>query len=69
MRAAYRSSHFLLHTSWTEGLPKVLIEAFAAVLPVVATDVGGIREAVGGGDPSPSRRRERCGGRAPASGR
>jgi glycosyltransferase involved in cell wall biosynthesis len=47
MRDVYRSSHFLLHTSWTEGLPQVLIEAFAAGLPVVATDVGGIREAVG----------------------
>jgi glycosyltransferase involved in cell wall biosynthesis len=46
MREIYRSSHFLLHTSWTEGLPQVLIEAFAAGLPVVATDVGGIREAV-----------------------
>jgi hypothetical protein len=30
MREAYRSSHLLLHTSWTEGLPHVLIEAFAA---------------------------------------
>lgn len=43
----YRSSHALLHTSWTEGLPQVLIEAFAAGLPAVATDVGGIRDAVG----------------------
>ncbi|MGH2925291.1 MAG: glycosyltransferase [Solirubrobacterales bacterium] len=43
----YRTSHALLHTSWTEGLPQVLIEAFAAGVPVVATDVGGIREAVG----------------------
>jgi glycosyltransferase involved in cell wall biosynthesis len=43
----YRDSHALLHVSWTEGLPQVLFEAFAAGLPVVATDVGGIREAVG----------------------
>ena len=43
----YRSSHALLHTSWTEGLPQVLIEAFAAGVPAVATDVGGIRDAVG----------------------
>jgi glycosyltransferase involved in cell wall biosynthesis len=43
----YRASHALLHTSWTEGLPQVLIEGFAAGVPVVATDVGGIREAVG----------------------
>lgn len=47
MPAVYRSGHFLLHSSWTEGLPQVLIEAFAAGLPVVATEVGGIREAVG----------------------
>jgi glycosyltransferase involved in cell wall biosynthesis len=44
---AYREAHALVHVSWTEGLPQVLYEAFAAELPVVATDVGGIREAVG----------------------
>ena len=43
----YRTSHALLHASWTEGLPQVLLEAFAAGLPVVATDVGGVGEAVG----------------------
>ena len=43
----YRSSHALLHVSWTEGVPQVLSEAFAARLPVVATAVGGVAEAVG----------------------
>ncbi len=41
----YRRSHALLHVSWTEGLPQVLFEAFAARLPVVATAVGGVAAA------------------------
>jgi glycosyltransferase involved in cell wall biosynthesis len=44
----YRSSHLLLHCSWTEGVPQVLYEAFAQRLPVVATDVGGVRAAADG---------------------
>jgi glycosyltransferase involved in cell wall biosynthesis len=43
----YRGSHALLHVSWTEGVPQILFEAFAAGLPVVATAVGGVAEAVG----------------------
>jgi glycosyltransferase involved in cell wall biosynthesis len=43
----YRSSDALLHVSWTEGMPQVLLEAFAAGLPMVATSVGGVPEAVG----------------------
>jgi glycosyltransferase involved in cell wall biosynthesis len=46
--ALYRECQMLLHVSWTEGLPQVLYEAFAAALPVVATDVGGVREATDG---------------------
>lgn len=44
---AYRDAHALAHVAWTEGLPQIIYEAFAAQLPAVATDVGGIREAVG----------------------
>jgi glycosyltransferase involved in cell wall biosynthesis len=43
----YRDSHALLHVSWTEGVPQILFEAFAAGLPVVATAVGGVPESVG----------------------
>jgi glycosyltransferase involved in cell wall biosynthesis len=43
----YRSSDVFLHVSWTEGVPQVLMEAFAAGLPVVATAVGGVPTAVG----------------------
>ncbi|MFN8161326.1 MAG: glycosyltransferase [Solirubrobacterales bacterium] len=45
LRELYRGSHFLLLTSWTEGLPQVALEAFAAGLPVVTTRVGGLPEA------------------------
>ncbi len=47
LREWYRRSDVLLHVSWTEGVPQVLFEAFAAGLPVVATDVGGVRATVG----------------------
>jgi glycosyltransferase involved in cell wall biosynthesis len=42
----YRRSHAFLHVSWTEGLPQVLLEAAAAGLPIVATAVGGVEEAI-----------------------
>jgi glycosyltransferase involved in cell wall biosynthesis len=43
----YREAQLLLHVSFTEGVPQVLYEAFAAALPVVATDVGGVAAAAG----------------------
>lgn len=45
----YRSSSAFLHVSFTEGVPQVLFEAQAAGLPIVATDVGGVRKALGDG--------------------
>jgi glycosyltransferase involved in cell wall biosynthesis len=44
----YRRSHALVHVSLTEGVPQVLLEAFAARLPVVATAVGGVPPVVEG---------------------
>ncbi len=38
----YRAADGFLHVSWTEGLPQVLVEAFASRTPVVATAVGGV---------------------------
>ena len=44
----YRQAHALLHVSLTEGVPQVILEAFAARLPVVATAVGGVEPVVSG---------------------
>jgi len=44
--ALYRTSTVFLHVSLTEGLPQVLFEAQAAGLPIVATAVGGVSEAL-----------------------
>jgi glycosyltransferase involved in cell wall biosynthesis len=43
--ALYRAADVFLHVSFTEGLPQVLFEAFAAGTPVVATAVGGVPNA------------------------
>lgn len=58
LRDLYVAAHAFLHVSWTEGVPQVLFEAFAARLPTLATDVGGVAALargaallVGPGDP------------------
>jgi glycosyltransferase involved in cell wall biosynthesis len=48
LRRHYRDAHALLPVSMTEGVPQVILEAFAARLPVVATDVGGVGALVRG---------------------
>jgi glycosyltransferase involved in cell wall biosynthesis len=48
LREAYLGADAFLHVSWTEGVPQVLYEAFAARLPIVATDVGGVAAVAAG---------------------
>jgi glycosyltransferase involved in cell wall biosynthesis len=48
LAALYQSADALIHVSKTEGVPQVLLEAFAAGLPIVASDVGGIAGATDG---------------------
>ena len=38
-----------VHVSFSEGMPKVLIEALVSGTPIVATDVGGVSAALDGG--------------------
>jgi len=49
LRELYASANAFLHVSLTEGLPQVLFEAHAAGLPIVATDVGGVSDALSAG--------------------
>jgi glycosyltransferase involved in cell wall biosynthesis len=46
----YREAHAFVHISFTEGVPGVLFEAMGWGLPIVATDVGGVRQALAGGE-------------------
>jgi glycosyltransferase involved in cell wall biosynthesis len=49
LRALYQDADFLVLPSAWEGMPLVLLEAMAMGLPIVATDIPGIREIVGPG--------------------
>jgi colanic acid/amylovoran biosynthesis glycosyltransferase len=49
VRDRLRRSDVLLHPSYAEGIANGVLEAMACSLPVVVTDVGGMREAVGNG--------------------
>jgi glycosyltransferase involved in cell wall biosynthesis len=46
----YRRAHAFIHVSFSEGVPKVLLEALACSTPIVATDVGGVRVALADGE-------------------
>lgn len=43
----YASANIFVHPTYTEGFPRVLIEAMAAGLPIVSTDAGGTKELMG----------------------
>jgi len=47
LAGAYQSGQVVLLTSISEGFPFAVLEAMASGRPVIATDVGGVREAVG----------------------
>jgi glycosyltransferase involved in cell wall biosynthesis len=48
--ALYRRAHMFVHVSFTEGVPRVITEALAFAAPIVATDVGGVRDALDDGN-------------------
>jgi hypothetical protein len=46
----HRAYDAFVYTSTFDGMPNVVLEAIAAGLPVIAPDVGGIREIIGDGE-------------------
>jgi len=50
VRPVYRDLDILALTSFTEGFPNVILEAFCMDVPVLASDVGGVREIITNGE-------------------
>ncbi len=50
IRAFYREADYLVLPSYAEGMPTVILEAFAAALPVIGTDVGAVADLVRDGE-------------------
>ena len=46
LSAEYKKADIFVFPSYREGLPRVIVEAMAYALPVVATDIPGIRELI-----------------------
>lgn len=46
MLTVYNSLDLVVQSSYTEGMPNVVLEALAMEVPVIATDVGGTSEAI-----------------------
>jgi glycosyltransferase involved in cell wall biosynthesis len=50
MKSVYQEADLLILTSDFEGTPNVVLEAMASGLPVVATQVGGLKEIIRNGE-------------------
>ena len=50
MTSIYSSTDLVVQSSWTEGMPNVILEALLMETPVVATDVGGTSEVLDDGN-------------------
>ncbi len=50
IQAFYREADYLVLPSYAEGMPTVILEAFAAALPVIGTDVGAVADLVRDGE-------------------
>ena len=46
LRSFFDAADYLVVPSFAEGMPTVILEAFSAALPVIATDVGAVAELV-----------------------